>query len=197
MEDLGWHSQDVGGVFRVLDSSPDGLSGGEAAGRLKKYGPNELVEAKGRSAFSIFLEQFKSFLVIILIFAAVVSACVGYMDGNREDIYEAAAILVVILFITVVGFFQEYRAEEEIAALRRMVSVDATVLRDGKYVRIPAGGLVPGDVISLEAGDRIPADCRLFEVIDLKVDESALTGESVPAKKALMHCLWIPALPTA
>jgi P-type Ca2+ transporter type 2C len=185
MESGNWHSKEADTVFRELDSSAYGLSLDNAAKRLSEYGVNELVESKRETAWGMFLDQFRNILVIILILAALISGVIGFADGKTEDIYETAAILVVVVFITVVGFFQEYRAEKEILALKRMVSIDATVLRGGKYNRIPARELVPGDVIILEAGDRIPADSRLFSVIDFKVDESALTGESVPVSKSV------------
>jgi P-type Ca2+ transporter type 2C len=183
MESGNWHAKEADTVFRELESSAYGLQPDNAAKRLSEYGANELVEARRETALGMFLDQFKNLLVIILVLAAVVSAAIGFAEGKSEDMYEAAAILIVVIFITVVGFFQEYRAEKEIQALKNMVSVDATVLRGGKYARIPARDLVPGDVIALEAGDRIPADSRLFSVIDFKVDESALTGESVPVSK--------------
>jgi Ca2+-transporting ATPase len=188
MDEGSWYAKEADSVFAELGSSASGLSDGAAVERLGKFGVNELVESDGSSAWSMFLEQFKNLLVIILILASFVSVVVGLAEGSSEDIYEAVAILVVVVFITVVGFFQEYRAEKEILALRRMVSVEATVLRGGRLRRIPSRELVPGDVILLEAGDRIPADARLFEVIDFKVDESSLTGESVPVGKAV-SCL--------
>ncbi len=188
MDGGSWHAKEVGCVFAELGSSESGLSEGDAEKRLEEYGVNELSEAKRQSAWSMFLEQFKNVLVIILILAALVSVVIGLVEGNGEDIYEAAAILVVVVFITVVGFFQEYRAEKEILALKRMVSVEAAVLRSGEMRRIPSRCVVPGDVVFLEAGDRIPADARLFEVIDFRVDESSLTGESVPVGK-VVSCL--------
>ncbi len=188
MDGGNWHAKEADSVFVELGSSAFGLSDGVAGKLLEEYGVNELKETERSSALSMFLDQFKNLLVIILILAAVVSVVVGLAEGNGEDIYEAAAILVVVVFITVMGFFQEYRAEKEILALKRMVSVEATVLRDGRLRRIPSRGLVPGDVILLEAGDRIPADARLLEVVDFKVDESSLTGESVPVSK-VVSCL--------
>ncbi|MFZ2456238.1 MAG: calcium-translocating P-type ATPase, SERCA-type [Candidatus Altiarchaeia archaeon] len=183
MESGAWHAREADTVFRELGSSAYGLSSDDATKRLSEYGANVLAESGRQTAWGMFLDQFKNLLVVILIIAAVVSAALGFAEGKAEDIYEAAAILVVVVFITVVGFFQEYRAEKEILALKRMVSVEATVLRGGKYARIPARELVPGDVIILEAGDRIPADSRLFSEIEFKVDESALTGESLPVSK--------------
>jgi Ca2+-transporting ATPase len=183
MESGAWHAREADTVFRELGSSAYGLSSDDATKRLSEYGANVLAESGRQTAWGMFLDQFKNLLVVILIIAAVVSAALGFAEGKAEDIYEAAAILVVVVFITVVGFFQEYRAEKEILALKRMVSVEATVLRGGKYARIPARELVPGDVIILEAGDRIPADSRLFSEIEFKVDESALTGESLSVSK--------------
>ncbi|MBN2251014.1 MAG: calcium-translocating P-type ATPase, SERCA-type [Candidatus Altiarchaeota archaeon] len=183
MENFAWHSQKADEVFRKLESSDKGLSGKEGSERLERFGPNQLVESKGETPLQMFLDQFKNFLVVILIFAAAISASLGFLQGSEDEMIEAVAIIVVILFITVVGFIQEYRADKAMQALKGMVSLDAGVLRDGRFVRIPAKKLVPGDVLVLEAGDRIPVDARLFEVIDFRVDEAALTGESVPAGK--------------
>jgi Ca2+-transporting ATPase len=152
------------------------LTGSEARKRLERYGPNELQETRRISPWQILLEQFKNVLIIILLIATVISFFLGHG-------LESVVIAVIVLFAVLLGFVQEYRAERAIEALRQMTAPTATVMRDGEEVRIPARELVPGDVILLSTGDRIPADARLIEAINLQVEESALTGESVPVEK--------------
>ncbi len=178
-----WHSMGVEDVLKELDSGMEGLDPEQVKERQEKFGANELREMKRETPFQLFLSQFKNFLVIILIFAAFISLATGIIKHNEEELVEAIAILIVVIFITVVGFIQEYRAEKGLLALKKMVSIDARVIRNNRKIKIPARELVPGDLILLEAGDKIPADSRLIEVIDLKVDEAPLTGESVPVEK--------------
>lgn len=178
-----WHSMGVEDVLKALDSGMEGLDPEQVKERQEKFGANELREMKRETPFQMFLSQFKNFLVIILIFAAFISLATGIIKHNEEELVEAIAILIVVIFITVVGFIQEYRAEKGLLALKKMVSIDARVIRNNRKIKIPARELVPGDLILLEAGDKIPADSRLIEVIDLKVDEAPLTGESVPVEK--------------
>jgi ATPase, P-type (transporting), HAD superfamily, subfamily IC len=165
----------------------DGLTVSEARKRLERYGPNELQETRRISPWQILLEQFKNVLIIILLIATVISFFLGHG-------LESVVIAVIVLFAVLLGFVQEYRAERAIEALRQMTAPTATVMRDGEEVRIPARDLVPGDVILLSTGDRIPADARLIEAINLQVEESALTGESVPVEKH-MHPLGHDNLP--
>ena len=148
----------------------------EAQHRLAVSGPNELQAADRISPWAILLEQFQNVLIIILLVATVLSAFLGHG-------VEAIAIAVIVLFAVVLGFVQEFRAERAIEALRRMAAPTATVLRDGQELEVPARDLVPGDVILLRAGDRVPADVRLVESVNLQVEEAALTGESVPVEK--------------
>ncbi len=171
-----WHTLPVEEVFTTLQSTPTGLSSEEAARRLTQYGPNELQAARRISPWAILLEQFKNVLIIILLIAVGISAILGHG-------VEAIAITVIVMFAVMLGFVQEYRAERAIEALREMAAPTATVLRDGDDVEIPARELVPGDVILLHAGDRIPADARVIEAVNLQVEEAALTGESVPVEK--------------
>ncbi|MFH1858550.1 MAG: cation-translocating P-type ATPase [Candidatus Omnitrophota bacterium] len=153
-----------------------GLSSSEAAKRFSEYGPNELPEARRISPWRILLEQFKNILIVILLIAAALSVFLGHA-------IEAIAIAVIVLFAVFLGFVQEYRAERAIEALRKMAAPTATVLRDGDEVEVPARELVPGDVILLKVGDKIAADSRLLEAVNLQAEESALTGESVPVEK--------------
>ncbi len=173
---MHFHSADAGSVLRELGSSEQGLSAEEAAGRFRQYGANELEKAKGRTAVIIFLQQFQNFLIYLLIIAAVLSVFLG-------EIPEAIGMSVIILISVALGFIQEYRAERAVEALRKISAPTARVLRAGAVRRIPAVDVVPGDIMLLEAGDIVAADCRVIEEASLKVDQSALTGESVPARK--------------
>jgi P-type Ca2+ transporter type 2C len=171
-----WHTLTLEDINARLRSSSAGLTSAEAAGRLTEYGPNELHGGHRISPWRLLVEQFKNVLIIILLLATVLSAFLGHG-------IEAIAIAVIVLFAVVLGFAQEYRAERAIEALRRMAAPTATVLRDGEEVELPARDLVPGDVVLLRAGDKIPADVRLIKAVNLQIEESALTGESVPVEK--------------
>ncbi|WP_026842482.1 cation-translocating P-type ATPase [Citrifermentans bremense] len=171
-----WHVLEVEAAMAAVGSTPRGLSFEEARYRLAKHGPNELVAARRISPWSVFLQQFKNVLIVILLVSAGLSAFLGHA-------VEAAAIAVIVLFAALLGFIQEYRAEKAIEALREMAAPEAAVLRDGKEQRVPARELVPGDLVLLRAGDRVPADLRLVDAYNLKLEESALTGESVAVEK--------------
>ncbi|MCI0397944.1 MAG: cation-translocating P-type ATPase [Chloroflexi bacterium] len=173
---ISWHTFSTTDVLSHLRTGPTGLTSTEAARRLLEYGPNELQETQRASPWRLLLEQFKNILVLILLIAVGLSAFLGHG-------VEAIAIAVIVLFAVGLGFVQEYRAERAIEALRQMAAPTATVLRDGEEVEIPARDLVPGDVILLHAGDKVPADGRLLEAINLKIEEAALTGESVSVEK--------------
>jgi len=172
-----WHRMTVNEVLSTIKSDKDyGLSKVEANRRLAEHGPNELEAARRSSPWSMLGEQFKNILIIILIIAIVLSALLGHT-------VEAIAITVIMLFAVLLGFVQEYRAERAIEALKKMAAPTATVIRDGEEEDIPARDLVPGDIILIRAGDRISADSRLIEAINLQVEEAPLTGESVPVEK--------------
>ena len=171
-----WHTLTVEKTFSDLKSSANGLSAAEAARRLDEYGPNEVQSAGRVSAMVILSEQFKNVLIVILLLATALSAFLGHG-------VEAIAITVIVLFAVVLGFVQEYRAERAIEALREMAAPAATVIRDGRDQRVPARDLVPGDVIMLATGDKVPADARLVEVVNLQTVEAPLTGESAPVEK--------------
>ncbi|MBI2663917.1 calcium-transporting P-type ATPase, PMR1-type [Candidatus Woesearchaeota archaeon] len=159
-----------------LKTSLSGLSDAEASKRLTAYGPNQLKEGKGVSHFKLFLEQFNNFLVWILLAAVAVSAAIG-------DIVESIVIVVIVIMNAVIGFVQEYRAEKAIDALKKLAGLHADVIRSGERRQIDAKQLVPGDIIFLETGDKIPADCRLLEESNFEVQESSLTGESAAVAK--------------
>jgi len=171
-----WHALGIEEALNNLKTNKEGLSSEEAARRLAQYGPNELQAAHHISPWTILFEQFKNVLIIILLIATALSAFLG------EGI-DAIAIGVIVLFAVGLGFVQEYRAERAIEALRQMAAPTASVLRDGEEEEIPAREVVPGDVLLIRAGDKIPADARLIEAINLQVEEAALTGESVAVEK--------------
>jgi Ca2+-transporting ATPase len=176
MQQESWHTQSVAAVLAQLSSSPSGLSSAEAARRLQEYGPNEIGAAKGTSPWALLFGQLQNVLIVILLVATALSAFLGHW-------VEAIAIAVIVIFAVLLGFIQEYRAERAIEALRRMAAPTATVLREGQENEVPAREIVPGDVVLLNAGDKVPADLRLIEAVNLKVEESALTGESVAVEK--------------
>lgn len=163
-------------VKREINGSDNPLSEEQIAANQEKYGPNELTEGKKKSAVRIFFEQFKDFLVIILIFAAVISGVLG-------DFESSIVILVVITINAVLGTVQTIKAEQSLDSLKKMSAPEAKVLRNGQFVKIPANQVTVGDFVSLEAGDFIPADGRITENAGMKIDESALTGESLGVEK--------------
>ncbi len=171
-----WHTQTIEQTFAELKSQLSGLSTAEVTERALQYGANEIQAAKRISPWEILLEQFKNILILILLGATAISLFLGHG-------IESIAIAVIVLFAVLLGFIQEYRAERAIEALRQMAAPTASVLRDGAEVKIPARELVPGDVILLHTGDRMPADARLLEAVNLQIEEAALTGESVPVEK--------------
>jgi Ca2+-transporting ATPase len=173
-----WHKTDFEFLMSDLKTSPRGLSQEDAAARLRKNGPNRLVRKPKKSPTRMFLEQFKSVLVIVLIIAAIVSLVLG-------ESADAVAIGVIVILNAALGFHQEYKAEKSIEALRKMIVSRIIVTRDGKPVQVSAEDVVPGDIVSMEEGDRVPADVRMMEVIGLRIDESALTGESVAVSKTI------------
>lgn len=173
-----WHSTEIGDVLHVLNSRTRGLTTEEAQSRLKEFGPNELKVEKNISPLTILLRQFKSFLVIILLIATAISLVLG-------EIIDAVAIMVIVVISAVLGFTQEYRSEEALEALRNMLSPTASVVRDGQEKDVPANEIVPGDVLVLRAGDKVPADARLIETARFQLNEASLTGESAPVDKTV------------
>jgi Ca2+-transporting ATPase len=174
---MNWHSIEPTRVLKELNTDPHyGLTEDEIKRRIEKYGYNELKKEEGISPFTLFVNQFKNILIIILLIATVLSALVG-------ETFDAALILLIVVFCAVLGFIQEYRAERALEALKKMLSPTITVLRGGREEEIPSKELVPGDILLLEAGDKIPADARLIEIHSIRCDEAPLTGESVPVGK--------------
>jgi Ca2+-transporting ATPase len=173
----GWHSLPLEAVAARLKTGLDsGLAPAEATRRLGEYGPNELEVARAVAPWTLLLDQFKNVLILILLAAVVLSIVLGHAT-------EAIVIGAIVLLAALLGFVQEFRAERAIEALRRLAAPTATVLREGDEVDVPARELVPGDVLLLQAGDKVPADGRLAEAVNLRVEESALTGESLPVEK--------------
>ncbi len=172
-----WHSQEITEVATQLKTRLDaGLSAAEAQTRLAEHGPNELREKPPTPFWKLVVEQLNSFIVILLIVAAVISALLG-------DTIEAVVIMAIVVLNAVLGVVQESRAEKALAALKKMAAPEAETIRDGHRVRVSSRELVPGDVVLLEAGNYIPADLRLIESVNLKIDEASLTGESVAVEK--------------
>ncbi|WP_459191938.1 cation-translocating P-type ATPase [Halosimplex sp. J119] len=173
---MDWHARTVDAVVDELDTEPDGLATDAVTARRERAGPNEITGDSGRRPLRIFLSQFESSLIWVLIVASVLSFNIGH-------VVDAVLIAVILLLNGVFGFVQEYRAERSLEALRDMATPTVTVLRDGTEQRIDAVDLVPGDVVLLGQGDVVPADGRLIEASSLEVDEAPLTGESVPVGK--------------
>lgn len=165
-------------IYSSLKTSPAGLSNHEVKARLALFGPNALPDKSVRHPLFIFLAQFKSALVYILLAAAYIS----YWSGHLLDAY---VILSLVLINTLVGFYQEFKAEKSIGKLKEMIVEFALVRREGQNLKIPSKELVPGDIVILREGDKIPSDCRLLTIKDLEVNESLLTGESNPITKTL------------
>ena len=163
-------------VFSVMQTGNSGLTSKEASARLAKFGLNEIKEKKGISPVTIFINQFKSFIVFILIAAVVVSLAVN-------EKVDAAVIAIILVINAVLGFIQEYKAEKSIDALKKLTALKSKVLRDNKLMIIDAKELVQGDIILLESGDKIPADSRLVEAYSMETQEASLTGESTPVTK--------------
>jgi Ca2+-transporting ATPase len=174
-----WHSKPVDTVLEELQASPLGLTEEEARQRLLKYGLNELKEGKRVTALQIFVNQFKDIFVIMLLIATLISFFVG-------ETTDALTIAAIVVLNSIVGFVQEYRSEKAMEAMRKLTAPKARLMRDGKEVMVPAKEVVPGDIVLLESGDRVPADSRLIEVVELRTDEAVLTGESTQVDKYII-----------
>ena len=181
---MKYYLQQTQAVFEALKSTENGLSSQEAASRLEQNGKNKLAEAKKDSMIKRFFNQMKDPMIIILIVAAAISAATEMIEhGGWTTPTDAIIILVVVLLNAVLGVMQESKAEKAVEALQKMSAATTKTLRDGKVETVKSEDLVVGDVILLDAGDAIPADCRIFECASMKIEEAALTGESVPVNK--------------
>jgi Ca2+-transporting ATPase len=176
-DDQNWHAIGSKEVLTELNTfEEEGLSSGEVQRRLEQFGPNQLTEAPPTTFWQMLWEQFNNFVVILLIVAAVISALLG-------EYIEATAIMAIVILNAALGIFQEYRADKALAALRELAAPEAHVKRDGHRLTVPSSELVPGDLVFLETGNFVPADLRLLEAMNLRIEEAALTGESVPVQK--------------
>ena len=172
----GWHELEAGAAVEALGTDRGaGLGAEEAARRLSEYGPNELEERGGRTLGQIIWEQVSSILIVILVFAGILAAALGRP-------YDTVAILAIVVLFVVLGVVQEYRAQKAIAALKQMAAPMVRAVRDGRPREISARDLVPGDLVLLETGSVVPADMRIVESVNLRTQEAALTGESVPVE---------------
>lgn len=173
---MTYHQQTIEQTLEMLGTSLHGLSSVEAARRLAKYGLNELRTKKKKTALTIFFGQFTDFMILILLTAALIAGLIG-------EISDTLAIIVIVILNAIIGFIQEYRAERAMAALKKMATPAAMVMRDGNTSEIPAAKLVPGDLVVFAAGKIVPADLRLIETVNLQIQEAPLTGESLPVEK--------------
>jgi magnesium-transporting ATPase (P-type) len=178
MPDNAWYVMDASEVFEKIGSHPEGLSENECRRRLEQYGPNRLPEGKKRGPIVRFLSQFNNLLIYVLLVSAVITALIAHW-------IDSGVIFGVVLINAIIGFIQEGKAEKAMEAIKNMLTFRSSVIRDGSRIQVPADAVVPGDVVLVESGDKIPADMRLFKVKDLFVDESMLTGESVPVEKSV------------
>ncbi len=171
-----WYQRDVSDVFSKLKTSEEGLTAAEVAARLKEYGPNKLAEEKKISKFKIMLHQFNNPLIYVLLVAAVVTAFL-------KEYVDTSVIMAVVFLNAIIGYIQEYRAEESVRALKNMVVPKARVRREGRDMEINSEELIPGDIVLLAAGAKVPADLRLFKTKEIMIDEAMLTGESIASEK--------------
>ncbi|MFX0142171.1 MAG: cation-translocating P-type ATPase, partial [Candidatus Hodarchaeota archaeon] len=193
MENLNAHSTNVESVVKALNTSIEkGLPEKEVQLRLEKYGKNELIKEKGKTAWQIFIGQFKDFLIYLLIFAIIISIVIGFWESTRPGAevwsteYTDAIVIAAILIVNaILGFYQEYQAERSLESLKKLAPHFARVRREGVVKEIGVEELVPGDIVLIEEGDKFPADIRLYKEFSLYVDEAILTGESKPVKKQL------------
>ena len=177
-----WYTKELNRVFNELNTRKGGLTEEEASKRLEKYGANNLKEKKKESLFIKFIKQFNDFMIIVLIIAAIISAIVARTNGSGDYI-DSIIIIAIVIFNAIMGLIQEEKAEKSLEALKKMSAPNAKVRRNGKIQEIEASQVVPGDVVILEAGNYVPADCRLIDSYNLQIEESSLTGETLPTSK--------------
>ena len=191
MENIQSHAIDFEEVAEKMNTSiENGLSEKETQARLEKYGRNELVKEKGKTALQIFIGQFKDFLIYLLMFAILISIIIGWYESTQSEEWpseytDAIVIAAILVVNAVLGFYQEYQAEKSMESLKKLAPHFAKVRRDGRVIEIAVEDVVPGDIVLVEEGDKFPADIRFFKQFSLYVDEAILTGESIPVKKQL------------
>lgn len=177
MNNKEWHNMGSSEVLSIMQTNAaKGLSTKEATKRLTNLGPNRIQERKKANPIKMFLSQFTDFMVLVLLAATMISGLLG-------EYADAITIMAIVVVNAILGFIQEFKAEKSLEALKSLTAPEAVVVREGEKIKIPAEELVPGDIIFLETGDKVPADCRLIEIVKLEAEESALTGESLPVKK--------------
>ena len=177
-----WQTKEISQIFKELKTSYKGLNENDVKQRLEKYGKNTLKEKKKESIFIKFIKQFNDFMIITLIIAAIISAVVSKMNGE-SDYIDSIIIIAIVIFNAIMGLVQEQKAEKSIEALRKMTAPVAKVIRNGKVQEVKASEVVPGDIVILETGNYVPADSRLIECFNLKIEESSLTGETEGMEK--------------
>ena len=178
-----YHNKTVQQTAELLGTDiKTGLTHDEVKKRLHHYGKNELIEKKKKNIFIKFLEQFNDFMIIVLIIAAIISAIVAKTNGSGDYI-DSIIIIAIVIFNAIMGLIQEEKAEKSLEALKKMSAPNAKVRRNGKIREIEASKVVPGDIVMLEAGNYVPADCRLIDSYNLQIEESSLTGETLPTSK--------------
>src|SRR4030042_4455534 len=180
---VNWHKLSINQSIKQLDSRPQGLTDAEASDRLKRWGANQLQSHKPISPYRLLLKQFTNYFILVLLFAAGLAYGVSFMPGQSERRLTAFFILGIIILSVLLSFFEEYRSQKELEALSRLLMFNTTVLRNGTKRGIDASQVVPGDVLVLSQGKKVPADARLFETHSLRADESTLTGESIGVDK--------------
>ena len=177
-----WYTKELNQIFNELNARQGGLTEDEESKRLEKYGANNLKEKKKESLFIKFIKQFNDFMIIVLIIAAIISAIVAKTNGSGDYI-DSIIIIAIVIFNAIMGLIQEEKAEKSLEALKKMSAPNAKVRRNGKIREIEASKVVPGDIVMLEAGNYVPADCRLIDSYNLQIEESSLTGETLPTSK--------------
>lgn len=178
-----WYTKDLETITKELRTNVErGLNEEEVSRRIEKYGKNRLKEKKKESMFIRFIKQFNDFMIIILIIASIVSAVIAYVEGSGDYI-DSIIIIAIVIFNAIMGLVQETKAEKSLEALKKLSAPISKVRRSGKVVEIDSSEVVPGDIVVLEAGNYVPADCRIIKSSDLKIEESSLTGENAPVTK--------------
>ncbi len=178
-----WYTKDLETITKELRSNVErGLNEEEVHRRIEKYGKNRLKEKKKESMFVRFIKQFNDFMIIILIIASIVSAVIAYVEGSGDYI-DSIIIIAIVIFNAIMGLVQETKAEKSLEALKKLSAPISKVRRSGKVVEVDSSEVVPGDIVILEAGNYVPADCRIIKSSDLKIEESSLTGENAPVTK--------------
>ncbi|MHA1269660.1 MAG: calcium-translocating P-type ATPase, SERCA-type [Candidatus Helarchaeota archaeon] len=178
-----YHKLSIDDVYKHLQTSEDGLSSDEVKNRIEKYGFNEIKETKRKSIYKMFIDQFTEILTIVLLVAVGISFLLWFFTHENENLIDASVISAILIINAIIGVRQEYKSEKALAALKKLSAPEATVIRDGKMTKVSSRNIVPGDYIILQTGDKVVADIRLTKAMNLKINESMLTGESVPVNK--------------